>query len=71
MGYSTKASQPPNNISNDRKQQVVTPTPHLSQKERFKIVAKDYGITVVIFHVALSLVSLGACYVAVVRFVFA
>lgn len=69
MGYSTKASQPPNNISNDRKQQVVIP--RLSMKERFKIVAKDYGITVVIFHVALSLVSLCACYVAVLRFVFA
>lgn len=71
MGYSTKASQPPNNLLNDRKQQVVTPTPYLSRRERFKIVAKDYGITVVIFHVALSLVSLCACYVAVVRFVFA
>lgn len=71
MGYSTKASQPPNNLLNDREQQVVTPRLHLSKKERFKIVLKDYGTTVVIFHVAISLVSLSACYVAVLRFVFA
>ncbi|XP_071856044.1 uncharacterized protein [Bombus fervidus] len=67
MGYSTKASQPPNNLLNDGKQQVVTPITHLSKKEKFKIIVKQYGTTVVIFHVALSLVSLGACYVAVIR----
>ena len=46
---------------------MVTPIIYSSKKERFKIIVKQYGIIVVIFHVALSLVSLGACYVAVIR----
>ncbi|XP_033227084.1 uncharacterized protein LOC117179422 isoform X2 [Belonocnema kinseyi] len=37
----------------------------LTKKERFRIVLKDYGKTVTIFHITISLISLGVCYVAV------
>lgn len=71
MGYSTKASEPVNKLANDKKQKEVKEIPQeLSQREKFKILAKEYGITVVIFHIGISLISLAACYAAVARFVF-
>lgn len=72
MGYSTNRSL--NNLSkSDDKQQQEQEIKEkkLSKKERLKIIIKDYGITITIFHVGISLISLGACYAAVVRFVFA
>lgn len=62
MGYSTKASEP-------SKQQVATPTQRVSMTDKYLTLVKEYGITVCIFHTTISLISLGACYVAVVRFV--
>ncbi|XP_015432569.1 PREDICTED: uncharacterized protein LOC107188738 [Dufourea novaeangliae] len=38
----------------------------LSKKEKFKILIKDYGRTVIVFHIGISLISLGACYTAVI-----
>lgn len=72
MGYSTNRSL--NNLSkSDDKQQQEQEIKEkkLNKKERLKIIIKDYGITITIFHVGISLISLGACYAAVVRFVFA
>ncbi|XP_017482906.1 PREDICTED: uncharacterized protein LOC108371807 [Rhagoletis zephyria] len=37
----------------------------LSKKEQLKKAFKDYGSTVIVFHVAISLASLGACYLLV------
>ncbi|XP_050396694.1 uncharacterized protein LOC126815179 [Patella vulgata] len=37
----------------------------LSQKERFKKAVKEYGATVIVFHVGISLISLGGFYLAV------
>ena len=71
MGYSTKPSEPVNKLANDKNQKGIKETPQeLSQREKFKILAKEYGITVVIFHIGISLISLAACYAAVARFVF-
>ncbi|XP_063228568.1 uncharacterized protein LOC134534226 [Bacillus rossius redtenbacheri] len=39
--------------------------PSLSRKERLKAAVRDYGATVVVFHVGISLLSLGAFYTAV------
>ena len=39
----------------------------LSQKERLKRAVKDYGATVIVFHVAISLASLGFFYLLVSR----
>ncbi len=40
---------------------------NLSQKERLKRAVKEYGGTVVVFHVCISLISLGGFYLAVSR----
>lgn len=42
-------------------------TTQMSKKERLKIVAKDYGKTVIVFHVGISLISLGMFYTLVSR----
>ncbi|XP_076303055.1 uncharacterized protein LOC143221511 [Lasioglossum baleicum] len=69
MEYSTKASQSVNDVSNteDNKEQKNVSQVNLSQKERFRRTLKDYGYTVLGFHIGISLISLGACYVAVDR----
>lgn len=43
--------------------------PPLSAKEKLKKAVKDYGSTVIIFHVSISLLSLGGCYLLVSRYV--
>lgn len=40
----------------------------LSTKDKLKRAVKDYGATVVVFHVAISITSLSICYAAVARF---
>lgn len=66
MGYSTNAPQQSKTAQNtDDKRDVAD----LSKRERFKKVVKDYGGTVIVFHVVISLISLGACYTAVIRLV--
>lgn len=42
----------------------------ISRKDMLKKAVKEYGSTVIIFHVGISLMSLGACYVMVSRFVY-
>lgn len=73
MGYSTNRSLNNLSKSDDKQQQEqeIKEKKLLSKKERLKIIIKDYGITITIFHIGISLISLGACYAAVVRFVFA
>lgn len=39
----------------------------LSRKEKLKTAVKEYGSVVIVFHVGISLVSLGICYLAVTR----
>ena len=41
----------------------------LTLKERLKIVVQEYGSTAIVFHVGISLTSLGLCYAAVKRLV--
>lgn len=43
--------------------------PQLSTKEKFKKAVKEYGSTVIVFHVAISMVSLGSCYLLMSRYV--
>ncbi|KAK3086842.1 hypothetical protein FSP39_024297 [Pinctada imbricata] len=40
-------------------------TAHLSQRERLKLAVRDYGSTVIVFHITISLASLGLFYLAV------
>ncbi|XP_022195376.2 protein FAM210B, mitochondrial [Nilaparvata lugens] len=39
--------------------------PQLSNKDKLKRAVKEYGATVIVFHVSISLMSLGICYLAV------
>lgn len=41
----------------------------MSTKEKMKKAVKEYGSTVVVFHVTISLFSLGACYLLISRYV--
>lgn len=41
--------------------------PNMTQRQKLKRAVKDYGATVVVFHVAISLVSLGFFYILVSR----
>ncbi|XP_055599479.1 uncharacterized protein LOC129748764 [Uranotaenia lowii] len=43
----------------------VAPEVQLTRKDKLKKAVKEYGSTVMIFHVGISLASLGACYVLV------
>lgn len=40
----------------------------MSAKEKLKKAVKDYGATVIVFHVSISIMSLGICYVLVSRY---
>ncbi|KAF7396129.1 hypothetical protein HZH66_006991 [Vespula vulgaris] len=63
MRYSTNASTPVNttNSEDEIKKKIIQ-----TKKERFKMVVRDYGKVVIVFHVAISLISLGFFYTAVV-----
>ncbi|KOC59604.1 Protein FAM210B [Habropoda laboriosa] len=65
MAYSTKVAPPLNNLTNSDDKKEVISNEYISKKERFKKLVKDYGITATIFHIGISLISLGACYTAV------
>ncbi|XP_031836887.1 uncharacterized protein LOC116428858 isoform X2 [Nomia melanderi] len=56
MRYSTNV-----NKENDRTKEQI----NLTKKERFQIMVRDYGITVVVVHIIISLISLGSIYTAV------
>ncbi|XP_043253950.1 uncharacterized protein LOC122398294 [Colletes gigas] len=64
MRYTTDSSQQ----SNSAKPAVVKPHQYIgaTKKERFKIIVRDYGRTVLVFHIGISLISLGGCYAAVI-----
>lgn len=49
---------------------TATTTVVLSRGERLKKAVKEYGSTVIVFHVGISLLSLGTCYALVSRCVF-
>lgn len=66
-GYSTKADDKP--VSKNVVEEVndsVAAAP-VSRKELLKKAFKEYGSTIVIFHVGISLISLGTCYMLVSR----
>ncbi|XP_076628095.1 protein FAM210A [Colletes latitarsis] len=64
MRYTTDSSQQ----SNSAKSTNVKPQEYIgsTKKERFKIIVRDYGRTVLVFHIGISLISLGGFYAAVI-----
>lgn len=59
--------QTENSIKDDAAHQEIETK--LTLRERLKIVVQEYGTTAVVFHVCISLSSLGLCYAAVKRLV--
>ena len=71
--YSTDSgSRPSQEVGNTKSESNPSTSPvdtveNLSQKERLKRAVKEYGGTVIVFHVTISLMSLGGFYLAVTR----
>lgn len=57
----TKQSQDNKNKTTD------TPEPQLTSRQKLQRAVKEYGATVIVFHVTISLASLGICYLLVSR----
>lgn len=53
--------------SSSESQQENTPMAQLSAKQKLQRAVKEYGTTVIVFHVSISLASLGICYLLVSR----
>lgn len=49
----------------DNAPEIIVKTTDLSKKEKLKKAVKEYGSTVIVFHVGISLLSLGTCYLLV------
>lgn len=63
--YSTSTNDKPDNDPTSAASS--TESVPLSQKEKLKRAVRDYGATVIVFHVTISLMSLGTAYLAVSR----
>ncbi|CAL7946976.1 unnamed protein product [Xylocopa violacea] len=66
MEYSSNVSPPLNGVDSEKEKQEMVKMLIQSKKQRFKKIIKDYGSTVIVFHTGISLISLGACYAAVI-----
>lgn len=53
----------------DKSKEVKEVLPELSKTDKLKQAVKDYGATVIIFHVSISLMSLGISYLIISRYV--
>ncbi|KAK2585922.1 hypothetical protein KPH14_010506 [Odynerus spinipes] len=64
MEYSTNAPTPENvpNVKNKRNNEILVQ----NRKEALKILVRDYGQIAILFHVGISLISLGICYVSII-----
>ena len=55
--------------SNLSHKELATVDNNLSRKDKLKRAVKEYGATVIVFHISISLFSLGGFYLAVTRYV--
>lgn len=55
------------NFSTTNEHKDVSETPQLSRKDKLKRAVKDYGATVMVFHISISLMSLGLSYLVISR----
>lgn len=56
-------------MSTSNTEQPSSDVKHLTRKEKLKAAVRDYGSVVIVFHVGISLISLGACYLAITRLI--
>ncbi|EFN87643.1 uncharacterized protein LOC105192611 isoform X3 [Harpegnathos saltator] len=66
MNYSTDASEAPKDGVKDQATAAPSATLAMSKRDRFRLMLRDYGGTMMAFHITISLMSLGACYMVVV-----
>ncbi|KAL0128206.1 hypothetical protein PUN28_003452 [Cardiocondyla obscurior] len=62
MNYSTGTSK----TSQDQEGQTAVPGSAMTQKQKFRLMLRDYGGTLLAFHITISLMCLGACYMVVI-----
>lgn len=53
-------------LKDTNKDQTAMPTT-ISKREKFRLMLRDYGGTLLAFHITISLISLGGCYMLVIR----
>lgn len=53
-----------------KRQMSTDSKPQVSSKEKLKNAIKEYGSTVIVFHIGISLISLGSCYLLISRYVY-
>lgn len=68
VSYSTDASRAPKDGVKDQATARVSALT-MSKRDRFRLMLRDYGGTLLVFHIIISLISLGACYMVVIRLV--
>ncbi|KFB39089.1 AGAP008432-PA-like protein [Anopheles sinensis] len=61
----SKGNAQTTNVTNEERRPEDGSAPVVSRKDRLKKAIKEYGSTVLVFHVSISLVSLGTCYLLV------
>ncbi|GBN52635.1 Protein FAM210B, mitochondrial [Araneus ventricosus] len=65
--YSSESKSDPPQNSTQKMESVVQEASavKVNQRTRLKQAVRDYGATIIVFHVAISLTSLGLCYLAI------
>lgn len=64
MSYSTDDSQASKSGKKDRLTPLAIAS--MSKRDRFRLMLRDYGGTLLAFHITISLISLGCCYMVVI-----
>ncbi|XP_029157782.1 uncharacterized protein LOC114930188 [Nylanderia fulva] len=64
MSYSTYDSKTPKGAQKDQATPMAIAL--MPKRERFRLMLRDYGGTLIAFHVTISLISLGCCYMVVI-----
>ncbi|KAG5324895.1 F210B protein, partial [Pseudoatta argentina] len=64
--YTTRISYSNNTSKDSQKDQATVPVAMMSKREKFRLLLRDYGSTLLAFHITISLISLGGCYMVVV-----
>ncbi|KYQ60400.1 hypothetical protein ALC60_00808, partial [Trachymyrmex zeteki] len=61
ISYSTDTSK-----ASQKDQTAVPVSSMISKREKFRLLLRDYGSTLLVFHITISLISLSGCYMVVV-----
>ncbi|KAL6426681.1 hypothetical protein ACFW04_009214 [Cataglyphis niger] len=64
MNYSTDDSQASKAIKKDQATPLAIAS--MSKRDKFRLMLRDYGGTLLAFHITISLISLGCCYMIVI-----